>query len=103
MSPTKRPSTVTGLRRGVGTVPAVQSDDGIGRPENIGTLAPPRPEKPVRITLDLDQATHRALRQFAADTGPGVSAAKVLRALLAELDEGPNLAARVRARIWGNQ
>ena len=42
-------------------------------------------EKPVRFTLDLDQEQHGA---------------QVFRALLDELQEGLNLAARVRARIW---
>lgn len=115
MSPTKKPSAVTGLRRGV-AVPQVRSDESIGRPEDIGRLAPnpyleadlrnappPRPPKPVRVTLDLDEDRHAFLKRFAADSGPGVGSARVLRALLDELAEDPDLAARVRTRIWAEK
>jgi len=104
MSATKRPGAVDGLRRGVGTVPQVRSDDSIGRQEDIGTLAPagppPRPEKPVRFTLDLDQDRHGFLKAFALECGAGVGGAQVMRALLDELREGANLPMRVKARIW---
>jgi hypothetical protein len=56
--------------------------------------------KPARFTLDLEQAQHQFLKTYAAQTGPDVGAAQVLRALLEELQADPDLAARVRARIW---
>jgi hypothetical protein len=60
---------------------------------------PPRPPKPVRFTLDLDQERHAFLKRFALECGPGVGGAQVMRALLDELAEGANLPMRVRARI----
>ena len=96
MSATKRPSAVDGLRRGAGTVPQVRSDDSIGRQEDIGTLVPPRPPKPVRVTLDLTQPLHQFLKTWAAHRG--VRGAQVLRALLEELETDPDLAIRVRER-----
>ncbi len=123
MSATKRPTAVTGLRRGVGTVPQVRSDESIGRQEDIGSLVPgwhgknvsdmteaemqamagatpagppPRPEKPVRFTLDLDQAQHTFLKTWAAHRGVG--GAQVMRALLQELEDNPDLAVRIRTR-----
>lgn len=99
MSPVRKASTVDGIRRGAGTANSPTSTP-MERGFEVEHGAPAREPKPVRMTLDLDQATHRMLRDFAADSGAGVSAAKVLRALLAELAEGPNLAARIRARIW---
>ena len=109
MSPTKKPSQVgAGLRRGVGTVPQVPEDDSIGQQEDVGRLAapagpPPRPEKPVRFTLDLDQDRHAFLKAFALECGPGVGGAQVMRALLDELREGANLPMRVKARIWAEK
>ena len=44
---------------------------------------PPRPPKPVRITVDLTQAEHLALRRYA--TEHGTSGAQVIRDLLARL------------------
>ena len=111
MSATKRPGAVDGLRRGVGTTPArhltVRSDDSIGRQEDIGTHpdANPyleadrrnaRPPKPVRFTLDLDQAQHTFLKTWAAHRGVG--GAQVMRALLQELEDDPDLAIRIRTR-----
>lgn len=102
MNAVKRPSAVDGLRRGVGT-PQVRSDDSIGRQEDIGRLSPPQPVKPVRFTLDLEPELHQFLKVFAAETGRKVGGAQVLRALLGELQADPDLAARVRARIWQGQ
>jgi predicted GIY-YIG superfamily endonuclease len=65
-----------------------------------GVIRPPRPEKPVRITIDLSSEDHLALRKYIASAGVGGSAAKVVRALLSELRDDPELASRVRARIW---
>lgn len=53
--------------------------------------------KPVRITVDLDAERHRRLKQYALDAG--TRGAPVVRALLDELDEDPELSARVRARL----
>jgi hypothetical protein len=105
---TKRPSAVSGLRRGVGTTqagPAITGGGGSGTAESGGARPsppppPPRPEKPVRFTLDLDQDRHAFLKTFALECGPGVGGAQVLRALLDELREGSNLPVRVKARIW---
>jgi hypothetical protein len=86
------------------TTPQVRSDETIGRPEDVGRLVPdpgarrPRAEKPVRTTLDLDQEQHQFLRQTALTMQ--TEAAKILRALLAELADDPQLATRVRDRIW---
>jgi hypothetical protein len=113
MSPVKRPSAVDGLKRGVGTAkPAaevplrVRSDESIGRPEDIGRLVPPsqrpKPPKPVRFTLDLDDARHRFLKGYAAEI-EAKGASEVMRALLDELQADPELAARVRARVWSQQ
>jgi hypothetical protein len=98
MSPTKRASAITGLQRGM----QVRSDESIGRSEDIGSLVPgrrPRPEKPVRFTLDLDRAHHQFLKQFAVQAEVR-GAAEVMRALLDELRDDPQLADRVRARVW---
>jgi len=99
MSPTKRPSAVSGLQRGLG---ASQAEPAASPPS--GEASPPRrprPEKPVRFTLDLDQERHAFLKQFALECGAGVGGSQVLRALIDELREGSNLPVRVRARIWG--
>jgi hypothetical protein len=100
VSPVKRPSSVTGMRRAMTSErpdPVVQTE---GVPVSPVLSVPSRGEKPVRITLDLSVAVHRMLKQFAAESGAGVSAASVLRALLAELGSDPDLAGRVRGRIW---
>jgi hypothetical protein len=96
MSPTRKPSSVAALRRGVGTSTSVVPTSGV----DVSSPAPkpPRPEKPVRFTLDLDRETHTFLKTFAL--GAEVSASVVLRELLGELDEDAELANRVRFRIW---
>lgn len=105
MSATKRPSAI-GLHRGVGTVQAEADAAAIVEGSTPAqqrireALQPPRPEKPVRFTLDLDQERHAFLKRFALECGAGVGGAQVLRALLDELREGANLPVRVRARIW---
>jgi uncharacterized protein (UPF0147 family) len=63
-------------------------------------LKPSRPPKDVRFTLDLTEERHAFLKRFAEESGAGVRASQVMRALLDELAEGPNLAGRVRSRIW---
>jgi hypothetical protein len=56
--------------------------------------------KPVRFTLDLDPEPHQLIKVFAAESDRKVGGAEVLRALLAELQDDPDLAIRVRTRIW---
>ena len=111
MSPTKKPSQVDGLRRGVGTTPAPAAALPSWHGKNVSEMTeteiqamagaapagpPARPEKPVRFTLDLDQAQHTFLKTWAAHRGVG--GAQVLRALLQELEDDPDLAIRIRAR-----
>lgn len=59
-----------------------------------------RPEKPVRITVDLDTARHRFLRRYAADEG--VRGTEVVRGLLTLLEEDPELAARLSEQLAEN-
>ena len=103
MSPIKRPSAVDGLRRGVGAEQqAAELIEGTTPAQQRvrEAVQPPRPEKPVRFTLDLDSERHAFLKTFALECGAGVGGAQVLRALLDELREGSNLPVRVKARIW---
>jgi hypothetical protein len=58
----------------------------------------PRPEKPVRFTLDLDRAHHQFLKDQAVKLESGAS--KVMRALLDELRDDSDLQNRVRTRVW---
>lgn len=103
MSATKRPSAVSGLRRGVGAVQAepVQPGSATAGPAEADRI--PRPPKDVRFTLDLTEDRHTFLKRFAEESGAGVRASQVMRALLDELAEDPNLAARTRARIWASK
>ena len=56
-----------------------------------------RPEKPVRITVDLDAGRHRFLRDFAyREDARGT---EIVRALLDELGSDENLVERVRIRL----
>lgn len=56
-----------------------------------------RPEKPVRITVDLDADRHRFLRRYAADEG--VRGTEVVRGLLTLLEEDTELATRLSERL----
>jgi hypothetical protein len=98
----RKPSTIAGLRRGIGTT-ATPAADHPGPPDvpANGSATPdrrPRKEKPVRFTLDLDRQQHRFLKEQAV--GIDADASQVLRALLDELRDDPALATRVRDRIW---
>lgn len=53
--------------------------------------------KPVRITVDLDPELHRFLKLYALDSG--ARGAAVVRALLRELGDDPELSARVLQRL----
>lgn len=70
---------------------------------NVAQVPPPRREKPVRFTLDLDYEDHRFLREFVGTAGAGGSAAVIMRTLLGELRDDPDLQARIRARIWDSK
>ncbi|MDP9454849.1 MAG: hypothetical protein M3Q60_03470 [Actinomycetota bacterium] len=53
--------------------------------------------KPVRITVDLDPSLHRFLKTYSVEAG--AKGAAVVRALLEELREAPELSDRVRDRM----
>lgn len=100
MSPMSRASKVEGLKRGIGTaVPAAQVRQAAADVPADESPRRPRPEKPVRFTLDLDRDHHRFLKTYAADI-EAKGASEVMRALLDELRDDPELAARVRTRVW---
>lgn len=107
MSPTSRPSKVSGLKRGLGTAQP-KPDDAEFRPTTPDEQAAisellirPRPEKPVRFTLDLDRERHRYLKEYAAQIE--AKASEIIRELLDEMRENDDLRARVRARIWAKR
>lgn len=101
MSPTKRPSAVEGMRRGVGSSHA---EAGQATPPNpyleadLRNAPPARPPKPVRVTLNIPPELYRELRKWtnsAADEigAPQVSQQDAMRAMLtaAVLDQSIGL------------
>jgi hypothetical protein len=67
MSPTERPSSVAGLRRGVGT--ALDNSDGLTRAVGAGQDDHPAPEraKPVRVTLNFPPDLFRQLDRWTSE------------------------------------
>jgi hypothetical protein len=98
MSPTRKPSTVAGLRKGMAPAPQLEQAQDPGPAPAPAPEARPRPEKPVRFTLDLDRARHQFLKQYALRIE--ADASQVVRVLLDQLRDDPDLATRVRATIW---
>jgi hypothetical protein len=101
MSPMSRPSKVDALKRGVGTAASKSKvgEHDVPLPAAAEVPQRPRPEKPVRFTLDLDREHHRFLKTYTTEI-EARGAAEVMRALLDELRDDTELAARVRARVW---
>ncbi len=81
---------------------AVPEDDDQGergREEAPGRRRAVRPEKPVRITVDLDPELHRFLRGFAFERE--AKGTEVVRALLDMLRHDPGLAEELGRRLDG--
>jgi hypothetical protein len=104
MSPAQRPSTIAGLRRAVTPAPATTEavPPVTGAPQRPRPRPRPRPEKPVRFTLDLDRNRHKFLKNYATEI-EARGASEIMRAMLDELRDDPELAARVRARVWQHE
>lgn len=81
------------LRGGSPATRAVDADRGV----TSGRGAPEAGKKPVRITVDLDPERHRRLKQYTLDVG--AKGAEVVRALLDELEDDPELSERVLGRL----
>jgi len=104
MSPTSKPSSVAGLRRGVAGPPAAAAP----------TAAVPAPKpgqaKPVRVTLNFPPELFRQLDGWAreaADTigAPRVGVQDAVRAMIRVItgDEAPSCSARVLAELRTNR
>jgi hypothetical protein len=98
VSPTKRASGVPGLRSAIEGGRPMAAVQPASVPDAVPHARPPRPEKPVRFTLDLSRDQHRFLKEFALDTEADASV--IMRALLTQLRDDPDLAQRVQAGIW---
>lgn len=104
MSPTRKPSTVAGLRAGM-TVPASEKRVSEMTTAEIQTLAGAAP-KPARVTLNLPPELYRQLNRWCdsmADTidVPRVGVQEAMRAMIRVItgDEAPTCAARVAAEL----
>jgi hypothetical protein len=98
MSPTRKPSAVTGLRKGLGAVSPGTVDPNHSLDLPAASARRPRPEKPVRFTLDLDPVRHHYLKEAAGVME--VKASEIVRELLDEMRDDDDLWMRVRTRIW---
>lgn len=67
------------------------------QPDEVPSAEEGRSGSRIRTTLDLSREQHRFLRQFALDADSDASS--VLRALLALLEEDPELAKTVLTRL----
>lgn len=99
MSPTSRPSTVAGLRRGVSAPPAAQPAE----PDPAPVLRTP-PAKPARITLNLPPEMRRDLDAWATSAAAAIDAPTVpvqdaLRAMIRAVVEDQAAAAAVLAQL----
>jgi hypothetical protein len=104
MSPVRRASSVPGLRNAVqggqpmATVPQEVPPVPAPMTEAPPRSLPPRPAKPIRFTLDLDREHHQLLKQYAVRIE--ADASQVMRALLDQLRDDPELGRRVQEAIW---
>jgi hypothetical protein len=72
MSPTRRPSTVDGLRRGVGTPPSAS----VAEPVPAARTSTAR-IKPVRVTLNFPPDLFRQLDQWTRDAADAIDVPRV--------------------------
>lgn len=103
MSPVKRPSSVTGLRKGVGQAATVvaESTDGFLPPPSKAT-----PAGPVRITLNLPPELNRQLMRWTNQAAESINAPRVgvqdaLRAMVRVItdESAPNASMKVLALL----
>jgi hypothetical protein len=73
------------------------TEDGPSVPADMAGASRGRPAKPIRITVDLDAAQHRFLREYCLNTG--TKGTEVLRGLLSELAEDEELRSRLTQRL----
>lgn len=92
MSEDKKP---TGLRRTRGGAASLRAAAVAGRAAPVAAVAPKA--KPVRLNSDMDPELYKWLRGFALQADSDVS--KVVRAVLAELRDSDDLAAKIKARL----
>jgi hypothetical protein len=82
----------------------VRSDESIGRPEDIGKLASPKPQKDARITLNLPPQLYRDLVRWADTTAealdvPRVSVQQALRGMIREVTSNPAVSAKIMSSV----
>lgn len=103
MSPVKRASTVTGLRKGIGqaATPVPESADGFLPP-----VPKAKPAQPVRITLNLPPELARQLMRWTGQAAESIDAPRVhvqdaLRAMVRVItdESAPNASMKVLALL----